>query len=85
MKSIDKLAWQIARAMAQEPVDKTNCNAKVYCPSCKKTYCLGFDMVDQYCKGETDCFYYPCVKEHTGRRTCQKCAKFYTVGAAFAT
>ena len=67
------LAWQFARVMGKVPVDKTNCNHKVFCPSCSMMYCLGADMVDQFCEGEVKCFYFPCPKEQKGRRVCQHC------------
>ena len=71
--NINELAWKFARAMAKIPVDKSNCNHKVWCKECKQAYCLGFDMVDQFCR---DCFYKNgCVKEIQGDRTCQHCER----------
>lgn len=69
-KSIDKLAWDMARIMTKMRPDPKLVNKKVYCKKCDQYYCLGFDGVDVYCKG---CFYYPCQKELTGERLCHQC------------
>ena len=79
---LNALAWKFAKAMGKLPVDKSDCNKKVWCKRCEQYYCLGHDMVEQFC---SDCFYKPyyvgevfipnCQKEITGGRLCKSCQR----------
>ena len=63
--------WNWARAVTLERrPNKKDVNNHVYCPVCKQSYCLGFDGIDEFCR---TCFYFPCQKELSGKRICQRC------------
>jgi hypothetical protein len=70
-QKLEDLARAMGKLMDSMPFDRSKCNHKVYCKSCREFFCLGFDGIDCHCP---TCFYtVSCTKETTGYRICQKC------------
>jgi len=77
-KAENDACWKWARSVGKERPPKEQVNKPVFCPACKKVYCLGYDNIDQYCKDNDfgDCPYFVgCKKEVIGKRTCKKCRR----------
>ena len=59
-KSLENLAWKLARALPKRNHPKEEYNARAECPHCALSYCRGFDGVQIFCR---ECYYEnACIK-----------------------
>ncbi len=86
-ESLNKLAWQMARAMTKlerPPDSKKWLHQKVYCPICKRAYCLNASFQDAYCADcyinknkkaieDSDGIFAGCQKPIVAKKSCQLC------------
>lgn len=66
-----ELCWRLARAMTHgKPSGDHDAH---FCPTCRETYCLGFDNTTVYCK---DCWYKTCcIREIKNPKPCFHCGR----------